>query len=464
MKTRFIFIALLSFCSCDKFLEIDSPKSKVSSEVVFSNPATASSAITGIYHDMLNQTNFASGSDQSIVALCGLSADELTNRPRQNISITAFDENNLTADNVYVYELWQSLYKIVYQANSAIEGLRASTTLPGQIKDQLIGEALFVRAFTNFYLVNLFGDIPLLTTTDYVANAQTGRIPVSKIYEQIVEDLTAAQTMLAVHYVRYPSNGPAERIRPNKFAATALLARVHLFLENWPLAEQQASLVIEDPMYDLVSDLDAVFLKNSAETIWQLGSVYTDFNTLEGFYFSATNASQYNVMNEAFLNAFEENDARKNNWLTSIVHNGDTIYLPYKYKQGANQATSVTEYSMVLRLAEQYLIRAEARARQNKLTGPNSSEADINIIRARAGLTATTASTQGELTMAIEKERQAELFTEWGHRWFDLKRWKRASDVLGPIKSSWNAGDVLYPLPQLEMNNNPNLKPQNSEY
>jgi hypothetical protein len=116
---------------------------------------------------------------------------------------------------------------------------------------------------------------------------------------------------------------------------------------------------------------------------------------------------------------------------------------------------------MVLRLAEQYLIRAEARAEQNELTGAAS---DLNIIRMRAGLNPTTATSQADILTAIQHERRVELFTEWGHRWFDLRRWGTAVPLLSSEKpNSVTEDDLLYPVPQSEISVNSNLT-QNPGY
>jgi hypothetical protein len=165
-------------------------------------------------------------------------------------------------------------------------------------------------------------------------------------------------------------------------------------------------------------------------------------------------------MTSDLLVDFETGDDRRSVW---VAGNG-VVYYPFKYKQGDNPATTVTEYSMVLRLAEQYLIRAEARLNQGKLVGEHSAESDINVIRNRAGLDNTAAVTNEELMAAIEQERRIELFAEWGHRWLDLKRWDRATTVLDPIKADWLRFDMLYPIPQGEINKNNNLNPQNTGY
>lgn len=117
---------------------------------------------------------------------------------------------------------------------------------------------------------------------------------------------------------------------------------------------------------------------------------------------------------------------------------------------------------MVMRLAEQYLIRAEARIQQGKL---DDGRNDLDAIRHRAGLpNLSTSLTQPALLLAVEQERKVELFAEWGHRWFDLKRTKRADAVLGPIKgANWQSTDTLYPIPSDAIRTNANLT-QNEGY
>jgi hypothetical protein len=118
------------------------------------------------------------------------------------------------------------------------------------------------------------------------------------------------------------------------------------------------------------------------------------------------------------------------------------------------------DHSTVLRLAEQYLIRAEARTQQNNIAG---AQADVNVIRHRAGLGDTPANDKESLLTAIDQERKHELFNEWGHRWLDLKRTGRADAVLSAIKPQWKPTAVLFPIPESEIINNPALK-QNPGY
>jgi len=121
----------------------------------------------------------------------------------------------------------------------------------------------------------------------------------------------------------------------------------------------------------------------------------------------------------------------------------------------------------MFRLAEQYLIRAEARAKQGKVTGAESASTDLNVIRNRAGLGNTNATDQTTMLLAIEKENWVELFTEMSNRWFNLKRSGRIDVVFNQEdekKGTWQSYQALYPFPQSELVANPNLLPNNPGY
>ena len=159
------------------------------------------------------------------------------------------------------------------------------------------------------------------------------------------------------------------------------------------------------------------------------------------------------------MNSFEANDNRKviGKWVKSVTVNNITYYYPFKYKIGRVNVPA-SEYSMVLRLAEVFLIRAEARAQQNIIDG---AKFDINLIRTRAGLGNTTADDKASLLAAILHERQVELFTEWGHRWFDMKRSESLDAIMTPICTqkggTWMTTAQLYPIPTFELGLNSNL-------
>jgi hypothetical protein len=443
---------LISICSCKKFLDVEPPNSKIPNQQVFESDEMANAALAGIYLDMI-ASGFASGDASSITLLAALSADEVHNNSQPDPALVDFETNQVLANNAQVLNLWISLYKSIYQANAVIEGLELSTGVTSAKKDQLRGEALFIRAFCHFYLVNVFGDVPLITGSDYTINSKVSRTPQSQVYDQVEEDLTEAETLL-------PASNPGEQIRPVKAVATALLARFYLYKKDWEKAEVNASKIISQTVYHLEDNLNSVFLSGSHEAIWQLKPADNGYYTNEGSIFSTSGVIQF-VLSDTLVSSFQDVDKRKANW---IIRTG-LIYLPYKYKIGTVTGQPSTEYSVVFRLAEQYFIRAEARVQLGTITGNNSAESDINIIRHRAGLPDTTINDNIEDAMkVIENERKLELFTEWGHRWFDLKRWSKSTEILSPLKPGWNANDTLYPIPQEEMNRNPFLKPQNPGY
>jgi hypothetical protein len=383
-----------------------------------------------------------------------LTGDELM-RTSPDANTDPFQKNAITTNSFYLeVGLWKRGYNLIYDANAIIKGLEQANGLSKSIKDHLMGEAKFARAFCHFYLLNLFGDIPLVVSTDYQVNQSMGRINSVQVYEQIVADLKDAQSLMSNSY---PSAG---KVRPNRYAAVAMLARVYLYQKKWSDAEAQASVIINSGVYSL-SNLNSVFLANSSEAIWQLLPTLAPINSADGFTFipfSATAKPSY-VLTDWLFNSFEVNDQRKVSWLKNNIVGGQNYYYPYKYK--TRTSPTIVEHNMVLRMAEQFLIRAEARAQQNNVSG---AQADLNMIRTRAGLANTVANDAPSLLTAIEQERRVEFFAEWGHRWFDLKRWNKIDAVLSVEKGNqWQTTDALYPLPLSELQTNPSLA-QNPGY
>lgn len=452
-------IASVGFIACESFLEVDLPKSRMVSGSVYEDEGTATAAVTGMYHQLMNSA-FASGAINSVTFIGGLSSDELDLYNEDSPEAKQFYQNEIQIENMDNMAMWSSGYQIIYAANAIIEGVSNSASLSEATKDQLEGEARFVRAFCHFYLVNLYGDVPLIRTTDYRVNRDASRTPAAEVYAAIVNDLVKAKELLSAEY---PTG---ERIRANKAVATAMLARVYLYMKDWVKAEEQASVIILNAQYDVLPDLNQVFLANSKETIWQMPHTSYQVRTNEGVLFNLTNGISLGspaALSEKIVDLFEEDDLRLANWVGIYKNiNDDTLFYALKYKN-RNQLTP-KEYSMVLRVAEQRLIRAEARANQTgKLT---LAITDLNEIRERAGLSPLSEvelPNKDTALSEIEKERARELFTEWGHRWLDLKRTNRADAVLNN-KPFWDATDILYPLPRQEMLNAPNLKPQNDGY
>lgn len=460
--TTYILLLLLTGCfwaGCKKLIEIDLPIDKNTSETVFSNTSTAVAAMTGIYARMsASEDVFTDAYGLSIRT--GLRADELIPvNPSEYPDYT----NSATGNNP-AWSMWETTYREhIYRVNSLLEGMEKSTTLPDDIKLILTAEAKFTRAWLYFYLVNLYGDVPLVLTTDFKANSVIPRTDKQLVYEQVVKDLKDAQGGLKNEFLDKDLVTPTpERIRPNKAAATALLARVYLYLGKWQEAESEANKVINDANYELLVNINQVFLKNSKEAIWQLqpNPLNPDgANAPDGR--SLINPYQGNPLfyiSPSILHAFEPDDTRRISWITESPSG---LIIPYKYKEGW-AIMEQKEYTMVLRLAEQYLIRAEARTRLNNLQGANSAASDLNAIRSRAGLPGTTATSQEEFLAAIAKERQTELFMEWGDRWFDLRRTGKLDAVMSVVAqqkgTAWTPYKALLPIPYNEFMYNPALR------
>jgi hypothetical protein len=454
MRRSILYITILLLTGCTKLIEVKAPVDQLVTSTIFQDSATAHAAISGLYAELYNAIN-GNGAGSifayRITTLPARSADELT--PLQN-TFDNFYTNSLVPTDPDVSEMWSMPYTFIYYANSVIEGLDGSS-LSATLKQQLTAEAKFARAFCYFYLVNYFGKVPLITVTKVSETNMAPAAEVQDVYAQIVKDLTDARDGLAADY----SWSGGDRTRVNASAASALLARVYLYLGKWSDAEAEASKVIANTqLYTLLTDPSKVFLANSREAIWQF------YSNANGFTYAARQLVATGVgvpsyeLNEHLYHAFEPDDLRKKNWVDSVNVLGTWYTYPAKYK---SVTPTNTEYETVLRLAEQYLIRAEARAQQEK-TG--DAQADLDAIRARAGLPPTTAGDKASLLPAIEHERQVELFCEWGHRWLDLKRTGRADAVLGTEKAAgWQSTDVLYPVPQAAINTNTNLH-QNEGY
>lgn len=477
------FMPLLS--GCEKLVDAGDPLLTITTNQTFSRDGSAISALTGIYSQLMNGGVTGNGptftfSNGGVMLYAGMSADELVNHDGvanqldYDFVINKVDSRNSNNKQ----NLWSPLYKVIFNVNSLIEGATSSTSnqLTAATRKQIVAEAKFIRAFCYFYLTNLYGDVPLAITTDWKVNSQMARTAQNKVYEQIVVDLLDAQKDLPEDY----AITAGERIRANKFAVTSLLARVYLYQEDWKNAEIQSSAVIGNDQYRLEDDLNKVFLSTSREAIWQLKpsaasslsaifdarhflpySWWTDLSDAERpiylLYFSELSMLYYPpyLMTSQLAAAFETGDQRKEMWTsyietpTTAPYNGTTDYFPKKYARISNP------YYAVFRLAEQFLIRAEARAHLNNLPG---ADQDLNTIRRRAGLRDLNSASTLEALQAVAHERQTELFAEWGHRWFDLKRTGKTNEVFAKIPTKrFDPFQLVYPIPLEEIQADPSL-------
>jgi len=445
----FSFFLLLGITSCDNALDVDLPSNQLSSESVYASEPTAEAAVNGIYQSMVADFFY-----NRVHTVLGETADELV--PRTGIA-NIYSSNEIPETDGTINANWGELYKTIYNANNVIEGLTKSTSINAVKSKQWIAEAKFLRAYSYFYLTNLWGNVPLVLTTNVDVSALLPQSSQETVYAQILLDLTDASKDLPSDYKNYDQ----ERIRATKWAAEALLARVNLYLERWNEASNHASAVInETGTFDLITgltDTNSPFIADNKESILQIPYFNVDY-TYEGSSVFTTGGT---LLLRKGNTLFETGDARKTNW-TIDINDRLGVFLgiaPRKYQNDFGDSPS--ERSTLLRLAELYLIRAEARVKSNDITG---AQQDINAIRNRALLDNTTVTNPNQLLDLIALERQREFFAENGHRWLDLKRTGKLDETLSVLSDKiWKTTDNLYPIPEPAIRSNPFLN-QNSGY
>lgn len=449
---RGVCIMLIMTCifSCKKWIEPERSPALMEKKKVFDNDLSATAAMNGVYAQSVFGILGLGNGGLSLYG--GLLADDIVNNAA-NINADPFAQNSLlSTNNIVNNNFWTPVYRNLYAVNAILEGLQETGSLTATVKKQLTGEALLFRSFLLFYLVNLFGEIPLVTGTDYTINAVLPRSSVTAVYEQLTNDLVQAKELLSVEY---PVAG---KLRPNKYAAMALLARVYVYRKQWANAVAETTDIINTGPYTLVNNLATVFLPASSEGIWLMAR--QNSNTAEGTAFipaSPVIIPTYR-MRSSLVQLFDAGDLRLANWTRKNTVAGGSYYYPFKYKE--RTSAMLNENIQVLRLAEQYLLRAEAYIALNRI---EDGIADVNKIRRRAGLPDTNTTDSAIAMDMLMLERRREFFCEWGQRWFDLKRTGRVDVVLVAEKPTWKPYASLLPIPQIDIDRNPYLK-QNPGY
>ncbi len=452
----FLIVALLSLTACQKVLDIDPPVNERPSSVVFRSDENAKAALSGAYSRFANTQTYGT----NLTAVTGLAADELTTSSTavrfQQLRDNTYDAIN----NSFIRDAWEDSYTSLYGFNAIIAGLIGANGVTPAISQQMLGEAKAMRAYILMYLVQLYGDVPLVLTTTVQETANMPRTPSAQVWQQIITDLTEAKASLADGYVS--NEGSAQRVQVNKSGAAALLAKAYLATGQWTLAVSNASEVIGNTsLYGLMpgTQLGDIFLANSREAILQFGSAFPGNAGYTGeagrFLPSAFTSSLTYSIRDGLLNAFEANDRRRTAWIRTYTLGGRTTYQPFKYQnidQAAVTASGRIESITAIRLAEIYLVRAEANAR---LSNAGQVVADLNLLRNRAGLPALPATV--DLLNAVQQERRVEMFCERGDRWLTLKRSGNVNQVIGALKPTWTNTAQFFPLPQTAIDSNPNL-------
>lgn len=452
-KIVFIIGCFFTFLSCEDLLEVDQPQNQLFSADIFKDKNTTEAALSDLYASLLNNSIISGGINGS-GALLGTYTDDLDN---YSISTTnaVYDLhlNIHNSNNSTVLTVWTNAYKLIYATNLFLEGVSNSSTLHIEDKERFKGEALTIRSLIYYYLYNIYGDIPLVLSTDYTYNNSISRSGTSLIKNQLVQDLEGAIELLQDTYRN------TERIYINKKAAQILLSKVYLDKKEYGNAERALKAIIQSPIYSYEYNIDKVFDKNGNHIIWQLKPKNNQDATTEAmlYHFSNSYPSNY-AISQNLLNSFLDSDLRKERWINNVYFNGEVFFYPYKYK---NRSNNINEYSIIFRLEEAYLLLAESLIEQNKL---KEGVYYLNYSRKRAGLhDIDENTTKGEILEYVIKENQLEFFSEHGNRFLTLKRLEKLNRM-GEIKSNWKSFHERWPIPQNEMILNPNLLPQHEGY
>jgi hypothetical protein len=431
--------------SCKKLIDVQSPQNQLTTDKVFADSISATSAMVNVYA-LFNNTI-----DPNYNSYLSCYSDELSYTGSTQQIIEYF-QSAVPPPNTADLSFWQTSYFAIYSCNDFMTQVVKSSNLSPATLNEFTNEAKFLRAFAYFYLINTYGSVPLVLQTNVNVNSVLVKSDSAEVYKQIVQDLKDAHNGLSANYIG------AGKVRANKYAASAMLAKVYLWQRDWADAEAAATSVIESGLYTPLPTTVNTFLANSQESIlsfWtQYGYIADGPNLIP-----SSGPPQY-FYTSAQLNAFEAGDLRKSDWTLASIVGSNTFYSPYKYHNLSANTTS-PEYLIALRAGEQYLIRAESRVQQNNIVG---ALADLNVIRTRAGLgNYAGAMNKASVLIAILHERQVELFTEWGNRFLDLKRTGSLNVVVGSLKPSFKPNAIALPIPQSEINTDPNLK-QNQGY
>lgn len=421
--------------SCEDLLN-PQPVNLITDDQVITDPGSARVVLTSAYRNLANL-----GAPKIIAG--DMTADNLIH----NGTFTQYREissKDMSASNGSASSLWGVIYSMSYVVSFIYEEL-PNIDIPESDFNEITAAASFLRAYAYLVGAYTYGGIPIVTTTNVEENRDIPRATLDETLEFIESELLYALDKL-----------PEESFNSGEAtngAVKALLARYYLFRGNWTEAEKYATDVIEGngtKTYTLEEEFVDAVSDFSTESILEI--VYSA-NDNPG---TSTNFS----INNLFVGRREIIPSIE--MVLALQNDGGDRNVVLEFDganaRGADNGWTIIRYGpfdniQVFRLAEMYLIRAEARAQQDDINGAAS---DINVIRQRAGVPLIQGNSKNQLLLALENERRMELCFE-GHRWYDLVRTGRAQAVMEEFTSNWSEKDELWPIPLREINNNPSL-------
>ncbi|HEY4287823.1 MAG TPA: RagB/SusD family nutrient uptake outer membrane protein [Puia sp.] len=484
----YIFILLIVVTGCKKALD-ETAYSASYTKDFYSNAAEAEAAITAVYGNLYGMYNSGApffASDWSADQTFPRSVVGRNTLPQYSYDPQYSVQNSFGRSNESPMEIWKRAYIAIESANWVIDKVPATPMDPVR-RDAIVGEALFLRAFFHWTLTKNFGSIVVKTSpTNSIDNAFEGKKPIDDVYKQIFDDLTKAEQLLPDYSASTTVKG-----RVTKQAAQLLHAKAALYNEKWADALSGAKAVISSNKYTLVPSFTDLFTAAKKDLARQevlfaveLNNTTNPIRQSQMHYFYAPNgSSDYNkggaggiYVFSAFYNSFIAGDKRKDLLATSYTNTAgvlvpqasiDTrlatkdLVLMGKYKDPNSVGAYASNNIYLLRLADAYLIAAEAEARTNGASPDAYSY--INTVRARAGIAGLTAGlSQQAFVDSVLQERSWEFYGE-GDRWYDLTRTDKFLTVIPtavnadyPVRTP-AARNKYFPIPQVEINANPLL-------
>lgn len=508
---------LLAGSSCKDFL-VEEPPSNLTPDNFYTIPDHAEAAIASVYADTRfigNGAGIFSVTWQMVEAPTGTSTTETAqNSDLNNLYSLTYDGNTQ-----HIINWWNGLYRVIANANQVLEKVPPITPMNEAQKTRILGEAQFLRAWAYFYIVRLWGDAPLITKPQTITSEDffPSRNSQEEIYQLIIDDLTAAEN---AGLAWMNSNG-----RVSQAAVKSLLAKVYLTMAGFPLQKGASHYKLAaDKAYEVITyananpgqlnlfptygDVHLESKKNTVEHIFMLqyntlvaGNPMQDMHpNFKPVTFAGNAGTGSTIPTLAFYNSYETGDLRAKDregyFYRTYFRNGNgeqfDLGAPYIFKHfniTSNGTVNMTPNGPVpvagtrnnnlnvplIRYAEVLLIYAEA---QNEVGGPTQEAYDaFKRIRDRAQLVTPElgAYDQASFREAVWKERWYEFCYEF-ITWFDMVRLRKAfnettrsfDDFVGHINLSSNQPlqekHYLFPIPRPEMQNNPNLRPQNPGY
>ncbi len=459
-------ILVFVLASCEGFLVLE-PENKISENSFYKTEADFETAMIGMYgelqvlHDISNLFLTEVTTDNMRIT------DQLSNPPVDRIEC---DEAGLTSTNGFVNTIWGSCMKTIARSNNILSRID-DAGFDQSRKDQYKGESLFLRAYAYFYMVRLFGEVPVVTVAfrspEEVAAYDMSRKPVSEVYELIRKDLEQSAGLLT-------GVTGLSKSRASLGAVKTLQGKVYLTLKQYEPAAAALLEVQQLNRYTLVEDYGQLFSEGNDELPESIFEVkYLTGNVGEGN--SLTTNFSYGhtiVPTSDMINAYEADDLRKEASLADSLLAADGNYATYeeKYVRKFYDPTAELQFDgginvLPLRYADVLLMYAEALNETGKTT---EAHAFLNQVRERAGLGDINGLSKAAFALALEQERRVEFLAE-GHRWFDLVRTGRAEAIVNDyfiargLSFRLEDHELLMPVPQSERDIDPNLT-QNPGY